>query len=1425
MTSKKHQPPEPDDAPEPGIPEPDPVTDRVPEDAEITEGVRTYSPSFPIVGIGASAGGLEAASRILRELPPEPNMAFVIVQHLDPTHPTLLPEILGRETGMPVAQAKDETPVEPNNVYVIPPGVNMAIANGALKLSPRTEARGMHRPIDFFLRSLAEDQGHAGIAVILSGSATDGTMGCEAVKREGGITFAQDETAQYESMPQSAIAAGCVDFVLPPERIARELMRIRQHPYARAGEEVDVARERNLRRVIDMLQNATGVDFGQYKTATLYRRIARRMVLHRIDALKDYIPLLQADPGEIEALYQDFLISVTSFFRNPEGFEMLRSKVFPQLTEDRSRLDPVRIWVLGCSTGEEAYSLAMSFIEFAEGTGRQYQIQIFATDLNGQGIEKARVGIYPRDIVQDVSPDRLRRFFTEVDGSYRISKQIRDICVFAQHNALAHAPFSRIDLVSCRNLMIYLQAPAQRRLISVLHYALKPDGVLWLGQSEALGSYRDLFQMEDPKYKLYRKAAGSGHLGAHMAITDFASHNATTGRPHRPAESDMHVADIMKDADRVLIARFSPPGVLVDSNLDVLQFRGDTGAYLAPMAGKPSHNLLKMLRPGLLVGVRAAYERTLKDDKPASEDNLRVRAEGGVRDVSVDVVPVKGTAERGRCFLVLFREPHAQPPLPASRPAEPEATGDPEDVARQVVKLTAELDATREYLQSVIEQQEAANEELQSANEEVLSANEELQSINEELETSKEEIQSSNEELATVNDELNNRNLELGQSNDDMSNLLASVQMAIVMLGQDLRIRRFTPMAEKMLNLISADVGRPMSDIKLNIDVPDLDTLLLEVVDTVTVIEREVRDRHGRWHLLRIRPYKTLDNRIGGAVLILVEIDAIKRNQEMLLRQTELLEQTHEPILIREAGGKILYWNHGAEQLYGYHREHVLGKNVHDLLGTEHAMGLAHFQVALERDGQWTGVLVHRTMDGRRLTVESRQVLVRNPDGSPLVLETNRDVTDRNRLEEDLRRRLEQLAEADRYKNEFLAMLAHELRNPLTPLRNALLISKESFAEGQGDLFQRAWSIMDRQTQNLTHLVDDLLDVARITQGQIQLRLDTVEVEPIVSRAVDVIRPHVESREQHLTVSLPSVPVRLQADGVRLEQVVVNLLSNASKFAKSGGNIRLEAEVAREGPSLVLRVRDDGVGIPADLLPSIFEPFVQIDRSLGRHQGGLGIGLTIVKRVIELHGGTVEARSEGSDRGSEFIIRLPLQEGAGDGEPRSSDSAEADRTGASEEPAPVGGRGRSTGHSGTGTQAQGPRGPEARAPNADPFLRRILVVDDNPDAAESLAILLRRDGHQVLTAWTGEEALRLVDSLLPEIVLLDIGLPGMDGFEVAQHLLSRGLPAPPTLVALTGYGQRRERVRAAQVGFSFYLTKPVELNALREILEQNLTAR
>ncbi|MFN0314187.1 MAG: EAL domain-containing protein [Burkholderiales bacterium] len=920
--------------------------------------------AFPIVGVGASAGGLEAFTALLRNLPADTGMGFVLVQHLDPHHESALTELLAKTTSMPVGEAAHDQRVQANRVYIIPPNTNLTMAQGVLQIQPRRQTRLPHHSIDIFLESLARDQHERAIGVILSGAATDGTLGLETIKAEGGITFAQDESARFDSMPRSAVASGCADFVLSPQNIALELARIARHPYVAGKARLIVApgegaealgrdasgepAGNDYRRILLLLRNHRDVDFSLYKPPTIERRIMRRMVLHRQATLADYATYLRGNTKELDALYADMLISVTSFFRNPEAFENLKRTVF---VKPEPADEPFRVWVLGCSTGQEAYSIAMAFVESAEKAPRLRRLQVFATDINEALLEKARQGLYAKSLVADVSPQRLRRFFAEERGGYRVKKALRDMIVFARQDLISDPPFSRLDLISCRNLLIYLEPSVQKQVFPTFHYALKPNGFLFLGASESIGGFTELFEPVHKKHKLYFRKAGptpAFHLAAPRQRTEYAGRREPLGAKTltAPAQGDPGPAwragrNAEQEADRVSVDQFAPPGVLINADLQILQFRGKTSAYLEPPYGKASFDLLKMARGDLMLPLRAAINKAKKENKRTRKEHVGLQQDGVSRTVNLDVIPLKNLREP--CFLVLFEEPNPTPS--AAQPASvPEGSlkpsrAKPRDTALRIAET--ELAETREYLQAIQEQHEAANEELQSAHEEVQSANEELQSLNEELETSKEELESANEELITVNQEMTHHIAELGQLNDDLTNVQKSAHLAIVVVGRDLSIRRFTAQAEKIAGLLASDVGRPIDHIRHPLVFPetgkarDLGSFAAGVIASVREDECEVHDTTGHWYSLRVRPYITADNKVDGAVLVLVDIDALKRNEQVIADARDyaehILDSVRDPLLVLDAQLRIERANHAFSSMFRIAPAAVVGKSLFEL--------------------------------------------------------------------------------------------------------------------------------------------------------------------------------------------------------------------------------------------------------------------------------------------------------------------------------------------------------------------------------------------------------------------------------------------------------------------------------------------------------------
>lgn len=886
-------------------------------------------------------------------------MAFVLVQHLDPTHQSVLPEILGRVAKVPVVQVTDGMLVESGHVYVIPANTSMMIKDGALRLGARVITHGQHMPVDEFLVSLADECGNRAIGVILSGMASDGTEGCRAIKASGGITFAQRESsAKFSGMPSNAIRAGCIDFVMTPDEIAKELARISRHPYVRSvpsDEEADgvVPRTGELEQVLQLLGQSSGVDFTLYKKSTLQRRIGRRMVVHHLERMQEYLGFIKEHPEELDELYKDILIHVTEFFRDREAFDALREQVFPKLLRQRKlETTPIRIWVPGCSTGEEVYSIAIALMEYMwesrslpQGSITTSSVQIFGTDISEHALTRARSGLYAQAAVSQVSLERLNRFFVKLDGGYQINKSLREMCIFAKQDVTRDPPFSNLDLISCRNVLIYLGTALQKRVIPTFHYALKPDGFLLLGSSENLGAFAEHFLLTDKKQKIYQKKGSATRLLSYFTGTGPMPRRTedlgVSRAANRPANAE-------REVERSLVDHYAPTSIVLNSHMEIVQFRGRTGAYLEPAEGQPTFSLSKMAREGLLVDLRRAIDRARKENIPVRAEGISVKSNGGAKEVNVDVIPVRGHDANERYYVVAFHD--AMPGRSAAKKSRPEGklTHKQTDLTRENERLKREMASLREQTRALIEENESTTEEYKSANEEVLSANEELQSANEELETAKEELQSSNEELTTLNEELQNRNAELMLVNNDLTNLLGNVNIPVVMIGNDLCIRRFTPPAQKLLNLLPGDIGRRLGEIRPNIEFDRLEDIAREAIENTALQEREVQERdNGHWHLLRVRPYKTWDHKIDGAVVSLQDINALKASAEQSRIYAEtLIETSRECILILDRDFRVTTANPAFYRAFSVAPRDTIGRQIYQL-----------------GNGQWNIPELHQLLD------------------------------------------------------------------------------------------------------------------------------------------------------------------------------------------------------------------------------------------------------------------------------------------------------------------------------------------------------------------------------------------------------------------------------------------------------------------------------
>lgn len=1274
---------------------------------------RAEPAAFPIVGIGASAGGLEAFSQLLHHLPADTGLAFVLVQHLDPAHESALTDLLARTTTMPVCEVTNNLIVKPNHVYVIPPNADLALNGGQLRLLPRHQTAGAPRAIDFFLQSLAQDRHDQAIGVILSGTASDGTLGLEAIKAECGITFAQDESAKYDSMPRSAIAAGSVDFVLSPENIARELARIASHPCVKGGRLLSsansaasqsaqaesafpgqlafssaepgrgrpAAEEPDFKKVLLLLRSHSGVDFSLYKPSTIERRIFRRMVLNKSETLAAYASSLRGNDNELDALYADVLISVTSFFRNPEAFAALKRRAFPRLLQP-PREGALRVWVPGCSTGQEAYSLAMAYLEFCEHHSRAPKLQVFATDLNEALLDKARRGLYAKNLLLEVSPERLHRFFVEEQGGYRVSKSLRGLCVFARHNLLNDPPFSHMDLVSCRNLLIYIQPALQQRILPAFHYALNPGGLLFLGASESIGPFTDLFDAVDKKLKIFaRKPGTTPELRLPIARAHRADRNENAPARPLPLRTPALEPNAQREADRLTVARFAPPGVLVNADLQIVQFRGATGAYLQPPTGKPSFDLLKMARGDLRPPLRAALRKAARQGQVVRAENVRLTQDGGERAVNLEIVPLKNLKER--CYLVLFAEADQKgtgprPVCPGGLPGEPpgpqrqRAGSGPAPAGsipapppgenlragrRRVAALERELAETRDYLQSFQEQYEAANEELQSANEEVTSANEELQSTNEELETSKEELESSNEELTTVNEEMANRNQELNRLNSDLNNLHAGINTPILLLGHDLTIRRFTPPAEKLFNLAAADVGRPLGAIKHRLDFPGLEQFMAEIIDTVSVREREVQDRDGNWYVLRARPYVTLDKKVDGAVLLLVDINRLKQHEQKIGEARDFARAIIDavpPLLILDPDLRVQTANESFYRAFGVNPAQTEGRLIFDLGNGQwntpalrqvleeilpQERSLHDFEVThhFERLGQRTMLLNARQV-GRGQTIILSFLDITERQRAEAAMRQAQEVLARqaSELEATVNERTASLRETVRELEAFSYSMVHDMRAPLRAMSGFAQMLGESYGSRLDEAGRQMLERITTSAARLDQLIQDVLAYTHVLRDKAPLTpvdLDELMRE-LLATCPNWALPHADVR---LLSPLPAV----LGHKALLAQCLTNLVGNAVKFVAPGVQpcIRIWGEA--RGRHVRLNVQDNGIGIVPEHRHRVFGMFERIHPA--SEYEGTGIGLTIVRRAAERLGGQAGFDSE-PGKGSTFWFEVPRAE-------------------------------------------------------------------------------------------------------------------------------------------------------------------------------------
>ena len=884
-------------------PESNPLGSDFSDNDPATNEKQNASAEFPIVGIGASAGGLEAFESFFTNMPDDVGMAFVIIQHLAPGRDSMMASLLAKFTAMPIREIRDGMPVKPDCVFLNPPGSNVIIENGKLHLTKPMKEHGLNLSIDVFFRSLAVEREQTAIGVILSGTGTDGTLGLEAIKAAGGLTLVQNELqAKFGGMPHSAIDTGLIDVILPVEKIPGELQKYVRHPYltgVKQPEKAEPEFKAGLKKIFALLRAEIGHDFSGYKTTTLRRRIERRMVVHQFEHLTVYVQYLQDNPEELYKLFKDFLIGVTGFFRDPDTFEVLKESLLPCLKEKTPRESPIRVWVPGCSTGEEAFSIAIILFEIMTALKRHREIQIYASDLDSAAIETARAGLYPKNIQNDISEERLRRFFTKEGEGYKVKKRVREAVVFAEQNLVKDPPFSKLDLVSCRNLLIYLKPELQRKVLPLVHYTLNPQGLLFLGTSESIGEFTDLFSVVDQKAKIFQKKEPlPDEIREYPLLPVFDTYPPASDSDEKSAPPK---EGIRRLTEKIILDDYASPCVIVSQDYKIHYLMGQTDKYLKPPAGDPIFNILTMARRGLAAKLKIAIQTAFRQKQIVEVKNLWVEHNGKTHPVDVLVRPLPESGRPSNLMMVIFT---ARPEVPIKKPAQAN-TGEAGSEEPTIVSLERELQITRESLQSTIEELETAYEEQKSTNEELQATNEELQSSNEELKTSREELQSTNEELTTVNVELQHKVDELSRVNSDINNLLGSTEIATIFLDTDLHIKRFTPSIKKIFNIILSDIDRPISDITSNLKYENLEADAVTVLDTLMRKEFEIQDKHGNWYTVRLIPYRTTENIIDGVVVTFVDISRLKVALEAQAYAESIVDTVRQPLLILDETLKV----------------------------------------------------------------------------------------------------------------------------------------------------------------------------------------------------------------------------------------------------------------------------------------------------------------------------------------------------------------------------------------------------------------------------------------------------------------------------------------------------------------------------------------
>lgn len=1339
---------------------------------------------FPVVGIGASAGGLKALLDLFSNLPANSGMAYVIVLHLSPKHESNFPKLLQNATKIPVTQVTEPLKIEQNNIYVIPPSKDLLMVDGMLIVRDATRPMGKHIAIDLFFRTLADAHWENSIGIILSGTGSDGTVGIARIKEKGGITIVQDPAdAEYDGMPSSALETGIIDFVLPVQDIPQKLFELWENiskielpavegvPETKRSTTADGSEE-IMNAIMELLRTRTGHDFSHYKKATVLRRIERRMQVNCVSTLHAYFEYFEKHQEETPQLLKDLLISVTNFFRDRDCFEALEREIIPKIFSEAEPGTQIRAWSAGCATGEEAYSIAMLMAEHRAQQSQPVDIQVFATDIDDRAIAVGRKGLYPESIVTDIAPGRLRNFFVKKDSHFQVKKEIREKVLFAAHNILRDPPFSRVHLITCRNLLIYLNRDVQQHIFEMFHFALLPGGYLFLGNSESAELSSKYFVAVDKKNRIYR-ALVSPHTRYATALPKRnSSPSAIQPKLLLDAKPTIGYAEL----HRRIIEQYSPPSVLVDKEGNIVFSSERAGQYLRHVGGEPSRNLVMLVMPELRIELRTALFQVTQHGASMETRAVRISRDGKDVHIALIIRPIEPHNTANELYLILFNEIELDPVIETSHKT---------NSSNIVSQLEGELSMTKEQLQKTIEQYETSSEDLKASNEELQAINEELRSTSEELEISKEELQSINEELITVNHELKIKVDETGKSNDDLQNFIAATEIATIFVDRSLRIKRFTPHAAEIFNLIGTDVGRPLLDITHRLHYESLAADASSVFESLHVIEREVRSADDQWYIARLIPYRTNEDHIDGLVITFADITTLHKTKLRLYEEEQrmrlIASSTKDyAIITLDASGKMNSWNCGAQQLFGYDETEVLGKPFSMIFTPEdqkngvpeQEMKKARIAGAAE-DERW-----HMRKDGSKFFCSG--VTTALEDAKYGYAKIARDLT---WIKEEETRRLTLLEQeretrkkmeiAAKMRDEFFAVLSHELKQPLNLINmNAEMLKRNPEVRGLPKVLKAAETIRGAAITQAT-LINDLLDLSRAQTGKLYLDKKPIDLVPVLDRVLQAFSEDILSKHLILKQTINASTVPLYADVTRIEQIIWNLLSNAIKFTKGGGNLHVTLE--KDEHLCSLTIADTGKGIEKHYLPFIFEMFNQAESGTTRLHGGMGIGLALVKELVEGHGGDIFASSEGLGKGAQFTVKLPLASNVDVIIPDEEEEA-------------------------------------VESFNGVLHGKKFLIVDDDNQFLSVFGDLLVSINVDHELAASGKIALEKILSDDFDLIISDIAMPEMDGYQLLKEIKTHR-PSMP-VIALTGFNRPEDLNETLAAGFEAHLGKPVELAAL-----------